>query len=36
MPVAWQLRALRDIGAWVDANGSRFEAGRWYFAGQPV
>jgi uncharacterized protein (TIGR02270 family) len=36
MPVAWQLRALRDIGAWVEADGSRFEAGRWYFAGQPV
>ncbi len=35
MPVTWQLRALRDIGAWIESHGSRFEAGEWYFAGQP-
>ncbi len=31
--MAWQVRALRDIGAWVESNGIRFEAGQWYFRG---
>ena len=35
MPVAWQLRALRDIATWVESNAGRFAAGQWYFAGQP-
>jgi hypothetical protein len=35
MPVTWQVRALRDIGAWVESNAGRFVVGQWYFAGQP-
>ena len=32
MPVARQLRALRGIQQWVEADGARFVAGEWYFA----
>lgn len=33
MPVARQLRALRGIQQWVEADAERFVAGEWYFAG---
>jgi len=35
MPVARQLRALREIEHWIASNGGRFQSGLWYFAGQP-
>jgi uncharacterized protein (TIGR02270 family) len=35
MPVKRQLQAIREISAWVDANGRRFQPGHWYFAGHP-
>lgn len=34
MPVKRQLQAIQEIRVWVDANGSRFQPGRWYFAGR--
>jgi hypothetical protein len=36
MPVVEQLRMLRDIADWINANKSRFQPGLWYFAGHPV
>jgi uncharacterized protein (TIGR02270 family) len=34
MLVAQQKHALEAFAAWIQANGSRFREGRWYFAGQ--
>ncbi|HIJ88253.1 MAG TPA: hypothetical protein HPP97_11335 [Desulfuromonadales bacterium] len=31
-----QLRVLQDMTQWVTANGSRFQCGDWYFAGQQI
>jgi uncharacterized protein (TIGR02270 family) len=36
MPVVKQVPALQRIAAWVQANGSRFYEGDWYFAGRRV
>jgi hypothetical protein len=34
MPVAWQEKAIAEYAGWVRANGDRFRAGEWYFAGK--
>jgi hypothetical protein len=36
MPVAKQMRALQNIGEWVQSNSSRFQEGAWYFAGREM
>jgi uncharacterized protein (TIGR02270 family) len=35
MCVAQQMRALNRMSRWVQADGQRFEPGRWYFAARP-
>jgi hypothetical protein len=35
LPVAEQRRLLARLGEWVERDGARFEAGRWYFHGRP-
>lgn len=36
MPVREQRAHLTELARWVSANAHRFEAGVWYFAGQPM
>ena len=34
MPVAQQQSGISDFEAWIEANGTRFHSGKWYFAGR--
>jgi hypothetical protein len=34
MFVVQQKRAIAEYTEWIQTNGSRFQAGAWYFAGQ--